>query len=177
MKRVIYTGLLVVLGFVLGGCAHHHHGSHSGQSVYTGCGTGGQTKCASQTVTVLPPVYQVVPANPCQSPCGRTLPPTYQPVMQSPCAPQCNYAQPAPCGSQCGYPRQNTHSCNVPNCGSPQHYSYPQQSYPQQPVMPPAQPNPTGMVYPIDMSKKHAPGSTGVQTYLYQPAGGVVYQY
>jgi hypothetical protein len=96
----------------------------------------------------LPPVYQPVAA-PCSAPCG------YRPQVQNPCVTGCNYPRPAvaPCaGSMCSYPMQNH-------------------------VVPQPQANPTSMVYPIDMSNTQAPGSAGVQTYLYRPASGVVYQY
>ncbi|GLQ33381.1 hypothetical protein [Litoribrevibacter albus] len=166
--------LLLAASVGLAGCeVHHIH--HFNKNDLVGCdcdknaaSTSGQHLPMSygENVKVLPPIYQPIAPYAYQAP-------VYQAPYQAP--------PPAPKVHMPEYykltpvePGQMPQNGQAQPMGQPMSYSpYQQQPYPQQQMQPVQQP-----VMPIQMSSNSSKNSdSNIKTYLFQPAGGVVYQY
>jgi hypothetical protein len=158
--------LFISTAFVLAGCeVHHIHHFNKKDLVDCDCDQpamivpGGYPLPLSydKNVKVLPPVYQPVPPYP------------HYPMVTPKPAPKVNmpeYFKLTPVEPGQVAPRAQPMQA-MPQGGHPMSYSpYQAQPIQQQPVM------------PIQMSSNSSKSSdSNIKTYLFQPAGGVVYQY
>jgi hypothetical protein len=156
--------LLLAATIGLAGCeVHHVH--HFNKDELTGCDCdnkavvyrGGQYLPLGdeQNVKVLPPIYQSV------SPYAYHMPPPPAPKVEMP-----EYYRLTPVEPNQAQPSgQSAPPMTQPMSYSP-YYPQPMQPVQQQPVM------------PIPMNSGSSKNSeSNIKTYLFQPAGGVVYQY
>lgn len=162
--------LLIAATMGLAGCEMHHV-HHFNKNDLSGCDcsnvsmpvSGGQYLPLeeSESVTVLPPIYQPVSPyayhQPAQAPVYAPAPKVEMP----------EYYRLTPVDPS--KMKQGNQSQGGATMGQPMGYS----PYYQQPMQPVQQP-----VMPIQMSSNSSKNSdSNIKTYLFQPAGGVVYQY
>jgi len=156
---------MLVLAATIGlaGCeVHHIHHFEKGQ--LPGCNCDSSAAMGSgynlplsydKDVTILPPVYQ--PISPYANPYPPMAAPRPAPKVEMP-----EYFKLTPV--EPGQMNQGQQQA-MPQTNQPMSYSPYQQAPQQQPVM------------PIQMSSNSKGNDSNIKTYLFQPAGGVVYQY